>query len=288
MTEPSFANATAERGSLTLEISMTLRRALTSPVSRHPSRTWRPGRFRVSLACRGTALLVLGLSLAGCSNVDRAVATSAIPVDYHQRHPVALVDAPQSLDIFLVGVGRQLDYRQKHDVEAFSADYLAHGEGHIRVLVPRGAVDESAAEATLSAVRRAFAAAGVKGDIEVGSYRAADPRLASVLRLSFVKLQARAASHCGDWPENLGPNPSLDGWENRTYYNLGCASQQTLAAQMDDPRDLVRPRAEDPSDVQMRTRAIGDIRGNPVLNGQDPGTLWGVHVVPVGSQSVGQ
>ena len=217
--------------------------------------------------------MLLGV-LAGCSNVDRTVATSAIPVDYHQRHPVALVNARQSLDIFFVGATNRLDYRQKHDVEAFAADYLAHGESLIRVQVPRGSVDGHAADATLAALRHALAASGVKGDIEVGSYQVTDARLASVLRMSFVKLQAKAATHCGDWPDDLGSGSSLDGWENRTYYNLGCASQQTLAAQMDDPRDLIRPRAEDPSDVQMRTRAIGDIRGNPVLVGQDPSTTW--------------
>ena len=223
---------------------------------------------------RGAAAFILLGVLAGCSNVDRTVATSAIPVDYHQRHPVALVNARQALDIFFVGVTNRLDYRQKHDVEAFAADYLAHGEGLIRVQVPRGSVDGRAADATLAGLRHLLAASGVKGDIEVGTYQVSDARLASVLRMSFVKLQAKAATHCGDWPDDLGSGSSLDGWENRTYYNLGCASQQTLAAQIDDPRDLIRPRAEDPSDVQMRTRAIGDIRGNPVLLGEDPSTTW--------------
>ncbi len=229
------------------------------------------------------SLLLLGLPIAGCSNVDRAVATSAVPVDYHQRHPIVLGNARQALDIFLVGGNNRLDYRQRHDVEAFSADYIANGRGRIRVQMPRGAIDARAAEATLSAVRRALAASGVKGDIEVGSYRVADPELASVLRLSFLKLQARVAGHCGDWPDDLGPGSTPDEWENRSYYNLGCANQQTLAAQVDDPRDLVRPRAEEPGDVQMRTRAIGDLRGNPVLNGQDPSTNFTQSkLVPIG------
>ncbi len=225
---------------------------------------------------RGLVVLALiGVPLAGCSNVDRTVATSAIPNDYHQRHPVVLVNARQSLDIFFVGQTGRLDYRQKHDVESFSADFLAHGEGLVRVQVPRGSVDGRAADMTLAAIRHLLAAAGVKGDIEVGSYQVTDARLASVLRLSFTKLQAKAATRCGDWPEDLGHGTSLDGWENRTYYNFGCASQQTLAAQLDDPRDLVRPRAEDPSDVQMRTRAIEDIRGIPGAPiGTDPSTRW--------------
>ena len=247
---------------------MTLLATTANPVAR-------PARAAGTLA----VLLALALPTAACSNVDRAVATSAIPADYHQRHPVALVNARQSLDIFLLGPRSQFDYRQKHDVEAFAADYLAHGEGLVRVLVPRGPSD-AAAETTLTAVRRALAASGMKGDVEVGSYAASDPRLASVLRLSFVKLQAQAASHCGDWPDDLNSGSSLETWENRTYYNLGCATQQTLAAQMDDPRDLVRPRAEDPSDVQIRTRSLQDLRGIPGAPvGFDPSTSWGTHVI---------
>ncbi len=244
-----------------------------------------PIRRRAGIA---VLLSTLALSAAGCSsNVDRTVATSAIPTDYHERHPVALVNARQSLDVFLLGQAGQLDYRQKHDIEAFSADYRAHGEGLVQVLVPRGGVDPRATDATLLAIRRALAASGLKGDIEVGSYVAADPKLAAVVRLSFVKLQARAASRCGDWPQDLASASSLDGWENRSYYNLGCATQQTLAAQMDDPRDLVKPRAEDPSDVLMRTRAIKDIRGNsdaPTPIGIDPSTQWNrTSLTPIGA-----
>lgn len=250
----------------------------TAPAPRHARASGARGAGTLAV------VLAIALSTAACSHVDRAVATSAIPADYHQRHPVALVNARQSLDIFLLGVGSQLDYRQKHDVEAFSADYLAHGEGLVRVLVPRGPAVERGADSTLTVVRRALAASGVKGNIEVGYYRAADPNLAAVLRLSFVKLQARAAAHCGEWPQDLNSGSSLDGWENRTYYNFGCASQQTLAAQLDDPRDLVRPRADDPSDVQMRTRSIQDLRGvNGAPVGQDPSTTWGFHFVTLGT-----
>lgn len=231
------------------------------------SATLRAGR-------RVAALALLSLVFAGCSKVDRTVTTSAVAVDYHERHPILLANGVHSLDVFLIAQGEQFDYRQKQDIIAFSSTYLAQGQGRIRVMVPRGQVDEHAAEATLTAVRRGLASAGVKGDIDVGSYRVADARLASVLRLSFVELQARAAHHCGDWPEDLGAGSTLEGGENRPYYNLGCASQQTFAAQVADPRDLVRPRAEEPGDVQMRTRAIGNLRGTPLLRGSDPGTNW--------------
>ncbi len=227
---------------------------------------------------RVVAVMFLGLApgLAGCSHVDRAVATSPVPDDFHLRHPVVLTDARQTLDIFLVGTSAKLDYRQQQDVEAFAADYRLNGQGRIRALVPRGGIDPQAGEATLDAVRRTLAAASVRGEIEVGTYRVGNPALAAPVRLSFVKLQAKLASRCGEWPGDLGSGTNIDEWDNRDYYNLGCATQQTLAAQMDDPRDLVRPRAVDPSDVQMRTRAIGDIRGSPgALQATDPSTTWG-------------
>jgi pilus assembly protein CpaD len=223
------------------------------------------------------ALLVLGFPVAGCSNVNRAVATSPIPPDYHLRHPVVLANSRHSLDIFLVPASDKLDARQTADVRAFAADYLANGEGRIQVQVPRGAVNPRAADATLAALRRALAASGVKGEIEVGTYQVFDPAIASALRLNFTKLQARVASRCGEWPDDLGSGSTLNTWDNRAYYNFGCATQQTLAAQVDDPRDLVRPRAESPPDVNMRTRAITGIRA-----GADPSTTWKVSVTPVG------
>ena len=244
------------------------------------------GTSRSPRRAAGTILAAaaLGGALAGCSNVDRTVATSAIPVDYHERHPIVLADRPRSLDVF-VGTGDRLDYRQRHDLETFAAEYRAQGRGRIRVLVPRGGVDPAAADGTLMAVRRGLAAAGVSGAIEVGTYRVGDPRLASVLRLSFPELQAGTARPCGDWPEDLGPGDAAFDISNRPYSNLGCATQQTLAAQVDDPRDLVRPRAEEPGDVYMRTRAIQDLRGGlGAPNGQDPGTNWTQSkLTPIGS-----
>ena len=225
------------------------------------------GRSRVLALC----LLALTGPLAGCSSVDRAVATSPVPDDFHLRHPVVLANARRSLDIFLDGHSDRLDERQKRDVQFFAADYKTNGQGRIQALLPRGAVDSRAVEATLASVRRVLVQSGVQGEMEVGSYPAGNPKLASTVHLSFLKLQAKLASRCGEWPDDLASAGTLNGWDNRTYYNFGCSTQQTLASQVEDPRDLVRPRVEDPGDVVMRTRAIGNIR-----TGVDPGTNWSI------------
>jgi pilus assembly protein CpaD len=98
------------------------------------------------------------------------------------------------------------------------------------------------------------------------------------VRLTFVGLKATVGSQCGQWPSDLASGSTMQGWENRQWWNFGCATQSTLAAQIDDPRDLVAPRAESASDVQLRTRAIGDLR-----QGRDPGTAWAVGNTSIGN-----
>lgn len=213
---------------------------------------------------------LLTVPLAACSNpIDRVVASSPIPDDVHIRHNIVLANAPRRLDIFFVGADGRLDYAQGREVEAFARDYLGEGQSGIRIAMPQGPVNHLAAERTLAAVRGALARSGVRNGVSVVGYPVADPALASSLHLSYVALQARPTTRCGEWPDDLGSGTTLNSWQNRTYYNFGCANQQTLAAQVANPRDLVKPRAEDPTDVQLRTRAIGLLR-----SGQDPSTQW--------------
>ena len=146
-------------------------------------------------------------------------------------------------------------------------------------------MNTAAAEATLTAVRHGLAAAGVKGDIEVGSYAVAN----AAARLCAAPELRRSSRPAPPIIAAIGrtisvPGRRPNGWENRPYYNLGCATQQTFAAQVDDPRDLVKPRAEQPGDVQMRTRAIQDLRGrHRCSEGQDPSTeLTQSKLTPIG------
>lgn len=222
------------------------------------------------------ACLVGTLLLGGCAHpVPQAVAVVPTPEDYHLRHPVVLANAPRELDVFFVGLDGRLDAVQTQQLQAFARDALAQGQSGISVAVPEGAVDHVAAERTVGAVRRALLRLGLKGAVRLTGYPVQDPALASPLRLSFLSLQARPTTQCGQWPADLGSGDLNTDWNNRSYYNLGCASQQTLAAQIADPRDLVTPHALDPTDVQLRTRAIGSLRGTNTQGiGIDPSTRW--------------
>jgi pilus assembly protein CpaD len=64
------------------------------------------------------------------------------------------------------------------------------------------------------------------------------------------------AGPCGLWPYDLGPAIDREHFENREYYNLGCAYQRNLAAMVDSPTDLVQPRGEIPSYTGRRTTVL--------------------------------
>ena len=95
----------------------------------------------------------------------------------------------------------------------------------------------------------------------------------------FQGLKATVAGHCGQWPTDLASGGSIEGWKNEAYANFGCATQAALAAQVDDPRDLVAARgASGPGDVD--DAAAG--RSATCARAQDPGTDWKTRLTPIG------
>ena len=115
-----------------------------------------------------------------------------------------------------------------------------------------------------------MAGAGVGGSqLAVSSYEPLDPALASPVRLTFHRLQAKVASKCGQWPQDLGGSDIEFNAANEPYWNLGCATQANLAAQVADPLDLVRGRPEGGSDAIRRTKNIENLR-----QGKDPSTVY--------------
>lgn len=218
----------------------------------------------VSVALSATMLF----TLTACG-VNRVLPPPAVAYDYHDRHPVVIADAPISIDIFPSPGSARLDSRTVARIREFVTDYRRFGRGQITLLAPNSGPNAARSRVGVQQVRQALSAEGVNGGVYVGSYPVGDPSLAAPLRLSFVGIKAKVAGRCGEWPADLASGTSMEGWQNMTYWNFGCANQATLAAQVADPRDLVTPRAEDPGDIEMRMRAIGKVR-----TGDDPSTKW--------------
>jgi len=216
---------------------------------------------------RLAAAAALGSSLAACA--DRVVTAPTYPVDMRERHPIVLAEGPRTLDVFVNGAAG-LDPRQRNDVRAFAEEYRRYGHGPVVAQVPSDTADIIGARRTLEAIRGALAQGGLPGAyLSISPYQPADPRAASPVRLSFQRLQAKVASRCGQWPQDLGVADAAFNLRNDPYWNLGCSVRSNMAAQVADPVDLVRGRTESAPDTIQRTKKIEAIR-----QGQDPSTQY--------------
>ena len=224
--------------------------------------------------------VLLAAPLAACG-VQRTLPPNATPNDYHDRHPVVLSDTPHVMDVFPSVAHGRVDPETQGRINEFVGRYKEIGHGQVTLLTPKGSPSAAATASTANAVRRGLASAGIGGNIMMGTYQVTDTRLAAPIRLSFQAVKAKVAGRCGEWPRDLASGSSTDGWQNQTYWNFGCASQSTLAAQVADPRDLANPRGETASDIEFRMRAINRMR-----TGVDPSTRW--MLKPTDISTVGQ
>ena len=223
-----------------------------------------------SSARRFLALASLAAALGACHS-DRGATGSIYPTDYRARHPIVLADGRRALDVFVTGTGH-LDPRQAADIDAFLLEYRRYGRGNLVLDLPRGVAPAVGAgvERTAAAIRRLGAENGLPARAVVTSgYAVADPTLASPIRLSFDRMEARVADKCGLWPQDLGESSPIANYRNDPSWNLGCATQATFAAQVADPVDLVRGRPEGRIDTIRRVKDIGQLR-----DGKDPSTAW--------------
>jgi len=206
-------------------------------------------RLRMALVLTG-----LAVALGACNHTNDSVATASIPDDYRQRHPIAVQEANQSIVLF-VGQGRGgLTAEQRADVMGVARTWLHEGTGAINADVPTDTPNARAAADSMREIESLLAAAGVPPrGVTVRSYKPKDPHQLAAIRLSYPRMTATAGP-CGVWPEDLGPSLKNKGYfENRSYYNFGCAYQRNMAAMVDNPSDLVQPRSETPPYTARRT-----------------------------------
>jgi len=199
------------------------------------------------------ALIGLSVALSACKTTSDEVTTAGLPNDYRLRHPLAIQEADRSIVVF-VGRGRGgLSASQRADVMYLAQTWLREGTGAISIDVPVNTPNARAAEDSLREIQATFAAAGVPPRaLNVRQYRPEDPRHMAAIRLNYPKISA-VAGPCGLWPEDLGPSINNKGYfDNKPYYNFGCANQRNLASMVDNPSDLAQPRPETPAYTPRR------------------------------------
>ena len=223
------------------------------------------------------ALAVGGLAvLCGCNTDQRITGAPGVPYDYRLRHPISITEKEHGMKVFVGAFRGSLTPAQRAEVLQFAQSWRDEATGGVVIDVPVGTPNERTATEALHEIQSILAATGVPpASMAIRNYHATPQALAPV-RISYPRMTAQAGP-CGMWPEDFGP--SLGGGYNENYpqWNYGCATQRNFAAMVDNPADLVQPRAETPVYTMRRTTVMEKFRA-----GQGTGTVYTNNTVTAG------
>jgi len=209
---------------------------------------------------RLAAAAALAGMLGGCYTTTAQQTVEVAPDDYRQRHPITIQERAHRLEVF-VGNGRGgLTPVQQSEVSAYAHAWRKEATGGIVIDLPSGTPNARAASDSLHEIQSILAANGVPSSgVVVRPYRPAEAIKFATIRLNYPRIAADAGP-CGLWPHDLGPADVEVYAQNKEYWNFGCATQHNLAAMVDEPADLVQPRAEGPAYPQRRSTVLDKYR----------------------------
>ena len=211
-------------------------------------------------ALRAALVAAGALLTCGCNTDQQVAGVPEVPTDY--RHAPSDRDPrsrPHSGDVHRLQ-SRRADADAAREVLAFAQSWHREATGGIVVDLPVGSSNERAAADAMHEIRSILAASGVPPQgIVVRNYRRRRTARWRPIRVTYPRIAAQAGP-CGMWPEDIGPSFNRDYFENQPMWNYGCATQRNLAAMVDNPADLVQPRAETPAYTMRRTTVIEKYR----------------------------
>jgi len=172
------------------------------------------------------------LALSACGGGAGMTPLTPISQYYMQVEP--------GLDRIALAVHDQgMSANQSAAIDALVQRYWASGTGGVLIQAPGGG--DAAATDMAWSVKSALTARGVPEErIRVEGYDAPDPRAPVLVGFDIVQAvipNCAAVNGAGRPRYSNAPSPGL-----------GCAVTANMAAQIDDPRDIVRPRAMTPAD----------------------------------------
>jgi pilus assembly protein CpaD len=212
----------------------------------------RGGRGRLAATASG---FVVALLLAGCAPPAKDDIVGSINDDYRVSHPISYAETLDTMDVPVGLDMARLPPAMRGNVVGFAQRFIASGSGILAIVVPTGSPNQAAAASIGHQIRDQLIAAGVGArEIEFRSYGAGPGEVGAPVRLAYNRMTARTEP-CGPWMDDFARTP-----QNEHYANYGCATQQNLAAVVENPLDLLYPRGTTPADAGRRSTVLGKYR----------------------------
>lgn len=222
----------------------------------------------------------LALSLAACNSsggADPFAQSLAITQDdYRTNHPITIQDQISTIDIPVSVDSQRLPTDQRANVAYFAQAFLRSGTAVIAVVAPSGSPNQVAAAGIAVQVEDVLRKSGIDPhSIDYRVYRASKDERVAPVRVAFNRIGATTAP-CGPWPDDMTATKY-----NRHFANYGCATQQNLAALVENPLDLLYPRGMTPADAARRADVLQKYRGGERFAG-DTSAETGGSIASVG------
>ena len=207
------------------------------------------------MTTRRSAVLAAPL-LLGLAACELASNDASYSLDVARRHPITVTSQTMRMPVFVAG-GALASVDQDRLAE-FVDDFLRSGGGVLEVAVPQAA-GRDVAVAQASLVREAAMRRGAR-PYEV-QMRLTDDPAGTPLVVSYEKYAAHGPA-CGDYSQTSAND------RNAVHPNYGCAYQNNVAAMVANPADLLRQRAEEPSDANRRSAVLERYRAGRQAEGE--------------------
>jgi pilus assembly protein CpaD len=193
-------------------------------------------------------MLLLGVSaLSACASVPPPPADMRPTPTAADVHRIEVTQTAQRLEIPVAGHDVALSPTSRAELNAFASGYLRYGHGALVLSTPSGGANADAASILANDTRRALVESGVSYAAVAGSTYDASGQANAPIIVSFARYEAQAPECAPLWEQDLAHQSN-----NQPWASFGCATQANLAAMVEDPADLVHPRAEDPRDSGRR------------------------------------
>lgn len=183
-------------------------------------------------------LLLLGVSAltAACASIPEPDLNRAPISSAADRHQPTAQAAIQRIELAAAPGQMELAGSERAELHAFASDYLRYGHGPLVLETPSGAANSEAASILAADARRTLAEAGVSYAAIAGSTRDAGGENMPIL-VSFNRFEAQAPECAPLFEQDLAHQSN-----NQPWASFGCATNFNLAAMVEDPADLTRPR----------------------------------------------
>lgn len=201
-------------------------------------------------------LLVAGIAaLSACAVVPKPPPGPATPTAA-DNHRITVAQSAQRMDIAVAPGDMALSAEARAELRNFASDYLRAGYGALVMSTPAGGANSESAALIAHETRMALTDAGVSyAAIAANTHDGSGE--ASPIVLNFERYVAQAPECESISTQNLG---EWSASNNQPWRSFGCANQANLAAMIEDPRDLLRPRTEDPRDGARRATVMDAYR----------------------------